>query len=63
MIDANKDASPKLIAKAVLQREIEHQAKQYAVRLDTNTKSDAKELADALRGVTVDTSADDEAEK
>jgi len=33
LIDANQDASPKIIAKAVMQREIEHQARSYSSRL------------------------------
>jgi gas vesicle protein len=64
LIDANADASPRLIADAVLRREIEHQANQYSQRLATDVRSDAKEVADALRGFGVDATSDsDQVEK
>jgi hypothetical protein len=38
LIDANQDASPRLIANAVMQREIEHQARQYSTRLEKSVE-------------------------
>ena len=53
IIEGNKDASPRLIATAVLERELEHQAKQYSL-YKTGVRQDAKEVADAISGVFTD---------
>ena len=60
LIEANKDASPKLIATAVLRREMEHQAKQYA--LYKGVGSDAREVGNALRGFTIENEEPDAGE-
>jgi hypothetical protein len=44
-----------------MQREIEHQAQQYSVRLDRNIRDDARELSNALKGFTNDTASADDA--
>ena len=43
------------------EREIEHQAKQYSVRLTQDVRDDARELAMALKGETAEAPTDDKA--
>jgi len=43
------------VAKHVVQGEIEHQARQYATRLSTQGKSDAREVGAWLSGETAET--------
>jgi len=44
----NKDVDIRAVSKAIMRKEIEHQAQQYSMRLRPDVRTDARELAAAL---------------